>query len=763
MTRPEQTPATDPPPQRAGEAAGERAGILVVDDRPENLLVVRTILEDLGHDLVTVRSGEQALKCLLDRDFAVILLDVNMPGMDGLETATYIRSRQRSVHTPIIFLTAYVEEIHTAKAYELGAVDYMLTPVVPAVLRSKVKVFIDLFLMTRQVESQADQRIAFAREQAARAAAEESARRLAFLAQASDILASSLDVDANMRAMSRLIVPYLADVSALSLMQEHVPVAHTEVTWAAAGADTRAGETVAGLADETIRAAMHDALASGSPIEVRMDRSYGALAATKTVDGRVETVNLELGFELKSAVVLPLVARNRRLGALVLGYADRAFDAATRALAEDIALRAAVSIDNCLLYAKVQEADQRKNEFLAMLAHELRNPLAPVRNAAQMLRNSQSDPARLEWAANVIDRQSRHLVRLVDDLLDVARITQGKITLSFEPVDVATVVAMAEEMTRQLIETRRHRLAVRLPATPLSVYGDCARIAQVLGNLLNNAAKYSEPGSDIALEAEENGGEIVFRVRDSGIGIPADLLGSIFDLFIQADRSLDRSQGGLGIGLTIVRNLVHMQGGSVHAASAGAGRGSEFVVRLPRVAGQAAPAHAGEPALRSVPRTSPALRILVVDDHPDAAESMAALMQSAGHEPTIALDGPTALAMARRLRPDVVMLDIGLPGMNGFEVARELKAAPETSGCVLIAVSGYGQTEDQRRSREVGFDHHIVKPADLAALERILDSIRGGTSPSGERALPGAAGFAAPLQFGGGAPLAEPLPPFQAA
>ena len=487
-----------------GETAGERAGILVVDDRPENLLVVRTILEDLGHDLVTARSGEQALKCLLDRDFAVILLDVNMPGMDGLETATFIRSRQRSLRTPIIFLTAYVEEMHTAKAYALGAVDYMLTPVVPAVLRSKVKVFVDLFLMARQVERQAAQRIAFAREQAARAAAEESARRLGFLTRASDILASSLDVEANMRAMARFVVPYLADLGLLAVLPEYGPAAHAEIAWAGID-DIRHSQTIAKLDDAVILSAMQEALACGNPVDVRLERSCSALAVTRVTDGRAETANLDLGFELRFVVVLPLLARNRRLGALVLGYADREFDAATRALAEDLAARAAVAVDNCLLYAKVQEADQRKNQFLAMLAHELRNPLAPVRNAAQVLRSSQADPAKLEWAANVIDRQSRHLVRLVDDLLDVARITQGKITLSFEPVDVATVVAMAEEMTRQLIESRRHTLAVRIPPEPMSVYGDCARIAQILGNLLNNAAKYSEPGSDIALEVEESG------------------------------------------------------------------------------------------------------------------------------------------------------------------------------------------------------------------------------------------------------------------
>ena len=302
-------------------------------------------------------------------------------------------------------------------------------------------------------------------------------------------------------------------------------------------------------------------------------------------DGRAETATLDLGFELRFVVVLPLVARNRRLGALVLGYADREFDAATRALAEDLAARAAVAIDNCLLYAKVQEADQRKNEFLAMLAHELRNPLAPMRNAAQMLRSSQADAAKLEWAANVIDRQSRHLVRLVDDLLDVARITQGKITLSFEAVDVATVVRhgrgddAAADRVPQAHAGGPHAARRRCRSTAIAPAS--RRYSAICST---TPRSIPSPAAISRWKWRRAADEVVFRVRDSGIGIPRELLGSIFDLFIQADRSLDRSQGGLGIGLTIVRNLVHMQGGSVHVASAGAGKGSEFVVRLPRVA-----------------------------------------------------------------------------------------------------------------------------------------------------------------------------------
>ncbi len=325
-----------------------------------------------------------------------------------------------------------------------------------------------------------------------------------------------------------------------------------------------------------------------------------------------------------------------------------------------------------------------------MLAHELRNPLAPIRNAVQLLLAPEHAGDKADWALSVLDRQSQQLVRLVDDLLDVARITQGRILLKLEPVDVAKVVGVAVEMSRPLINSRGHELTVALPPERLAVHGDFSRVAQILANLLNNAAKYTEPKGRITLKVEEDRNEIVFHVADSGIGIPKNMLGSIFELFTQADRSLDRTQGGLGIGLTVVRRLVSMQGGSVYVHSDGARKGSEFVVRLPRLAADAvvpAPAEASR-------RTESAFRVLIVDDYVDAAASMAALMKVDGHDVRVTHDGPAALELARHFKPTVVLLDIGLPGMNGFEVARALRAAPETSGCLLVAVSGYGQAEE---------------------------------------------------------------------
>lgn len=711
----------------------DQAKILVVDDRPENLLVSRTVLDELGHQVITVRSGDEALKYLLENDVAVILLDVNMPGMDGLETATYIRMRQRTAHTPIIFLTAYVEEMHTAKGYSLGAVDYILTPVMPDVLRTKVKVFVQLHLMTRQVERQAEQRIALAREQAARAAAEEAIRRSTFLADASDVLSSSLDVTVTVGALAHFVVPVLGDLCVLMLADEQGDPGRTAVVWKNSSDDAgRHNEWVAALESGEINLAMQNAMASGRMVVVT-DVAAGPTNLVVTPFGEASPKNLELGFRLGSLAVLPLVARGRKLGALMLGtgLSARHFGRGTLELAEDLAARAAVSLDNCRLYAKIQDDDQRKNEFLAMLAHELRNPLAPIRNAVQLLRMPDRGQAKLDWALSVLDRQTQQLVRLVDDLLDVARITQGRIPLKLEPVDVAKVVRVAVETSRPLIDARAHELAITVPPGPLAVHADYSRVVQILSNLLNNAAKYTEPKGRISLSVEEDGADVVFRVRDSGIGIPRNMLGAIFELFTQEDRSLDRAQGGLGIGLTIARRLVSMQGGSVQAYSGGAKKGSEFVVRLPRAAvGRAEPSQADAPRCNDAGH-----RVLIVDDNADAADSMAALLRVDGQDVRTAHDGPAGLEAARRFKPGVVFLDIGLPGMDGFQVARALRATPETKDCLLIAISGYGQAEDHRQSKEAGFDRHLVKPVDLPILREIF-----GTLNAGSASAPGSGG-----------------------
>jgi signal transduction histidine kinase/DNA-binding response OmpR family regulator len=688
----------------------DKTNILIVDDLPEKLLAYQVLLEELGQHVVAVRSGAEALKQVLRADFAVILLDVNMPGMNGFETAALIRQRRRSAHTPIIFITAFADEVQTAQGYATGGVDYIPSPVVPEILRAKVRVFVELFRMRQQVARQAE-------EAAKRAAAEEAARRSAFLAEASRALTNSLDFEATVRGLLRLVVPSLADLAAVTQAAGPAQPWGSQLVWRHPGTGELRYAAVAG--PDAPRDALRDShdrvLMTGLPESLDgLDVPIPAALTGGEDRGR-----------LRAAIVLPLTARGRTLGALTLALAggDRRFGPADRALAEDLAGRAAIALDNARLYRDIQEEDRRKNEFLAMLSHELRNPLAPVRNAVHVLRQSKIDHPQLNWARDVIDRQVTHLVRLVDDLLDVSRITRGKIRLQTEPLDAAAVVAGAVETSRPLVESHRHQLHVTLPAEPLAMHGDPARLAQVLANLLNNAAKYTPDGGEIWLSAAREGGEIVFRVRDTGTGIPPEMLGKVFDLFTQIDHSLDRAQGGLGIGLTLVRRLVEMHGGAVEARSEGAGRGSEFTVRLPATGRVPTPADANDvpPVLSS----RVARRVLVVDDNVDAAESLAILLRLSGHEVRTAHDGAGALVAAADFRPEVTLLDLALPGMDGYELARRLRSIPATASSLLVAVSGFGQDDDRARSREAGFTYHLTKPVEYSALEKAIASLPG--------------------------------------
>jgi signal transduction histidine kinase/integral membrane sensor domain MASE1/ActR/RegA family two-component response regulator len=370
---------------------------------------------------------------------------------------------------------------------------------------------------------------------------------------------------------------------------------------------------------------------------------------------------------------------------------------------------------------QLRESDRRKDEFLAMLAHELRNPLAPLRNAVQVLR--QADNAELvESMRALIERQLQHMIRLVDDLLDLSRVTRGKIELRKERVDLATAIERAIETSRPLLEASHHQLEVSLPECPVWLNADVTRIAQVVTNLLNNAAKYTREGGHIRLRAEREGGDVVIRVQDDGIGIPASMLPHVFDMFTQVDTSPERSQGGLGIGLTLVKTIVALHGGSVQATSAGLGQGSEFLIRLP-IGTEAASAAGESHALTDQDWVAPSRRILVVDDNRDAADSLAMLLRLRGHEVQTAYDGAAALEIARAYRPEVMLLDLGMPRMSGYEVARQARKSDALRDTVLVAVTGWGQAEDRQRSEEAGFDDHITKPADPAVLEKLLASL----------------------------------------
>jgi signal transduction histidine kinase/ActR/RegA family two-component response regulator len=379
------------------------------------------------------------------------------------------------------------------------------------------------------------------------------------------------------------------------------------------------------------------------------------------------------------------------------------------------------------LATALRMVNRRKDEFLAMLAHELRNPLAPIATGARLLQTAAGDPERVARTSAVIARQAEHMAKLVDDLLDVSRVTRGLITLDKRAVNFNEVVAAAADQARPLVQQKGHELAIDLPAAPLWVEGDAARLVQVVSNLLHNAAKYTPERGRIAVTLQPSGDGLRLAVADNGIGISTDLMPEIFDLFTQGSRSSDRSQGGLGLGLALVRNLVELHGGRVFAYSEGADRGSTFSVELPRIE---APEQPPKVASRGDPCAGGPRRVLVVDDNVDAAQTLASLLEIDGHEVHVTYDASSALRIASRLAPDVFVLDIGLPDLDGNELARRLRASPAGRRAMLIALTGYGQPADREASREAGFDHHLVKPVDPARLAAILSGAHAQPAPA---------------------------------
>ncbi|MEO7152567.1 MAG: response regulator [Burkholderiaceae bacterium] len=723
-------PAGTPPP--ALDEAEEKSSILIVDDLPEKLLVFGTVLEELGHTLVFVRSGREALREVLKQEFAVILLDVNMPDIDGFETAAMIRQHKRSALTPIIFITSYADEMQTARGYALGAVDYILSPVVPHVLRSKVRVFVQLFAMQRQIRRQGDAHAAFVAAQAARRAAEDNDRRSAFLSRASRILHGSLDIDATARELAGLIVPALAAVACV--LRADANELREEVLLAVQR-DVAAPLQIASVALSALPPMARAALQDAATRRRRFDLAGPTLDELDAAQlGLADS--LPAGWRPDRASAVPLLSGDRLLGAvLTLGRTDdplgAAFDARTL---DDLATRAAAALENARLYGSLQgeiterraaeqellEASRRKDEFLAMLSHELRNPLAPIRTALEVIRRIAPADPKFNWAADIMVRQLRQMTRLIEELLDVARISQGKIALMRERVDLNAVVAQSVETAQPMVDARGQALEVSTSREPICLQGDHARLAQIVSNLLHNASKYSPTGSSITLSAGLDDEGAVIQVRDHGIGIELALLPRIFDLFTQGGRGLDRTQGGLGVGLTLARRLAELHGGTLTATSGGPGNGSEFTLRIPD-AGELRPA---EPALPEPLATGNASgsRILVVDDNRDAARSVATFFEILGHEVATAADGLQAIEVANSFGPEVVVLDIGLPLLDGYQVAQRLRQSPRTRDALLIALTGYGQAEDRERAAQAGFDRHFVKPADPAALLACIDA-----------------------------------------
>lgn len=530
-----------PPRQRDAPPAD----ILVVDDNKPNLAAIEVALGDLGRRLVKAASGEEALRHLLTRDFALIILDVQMPHMDGFETARLIRERKRSRHVPIIFITAHNRnDEQVLEAYRLGASDFMFKPIVPEVLRAKAKVFVDL-----------------------------------------------------------------------------------------------------------------------------QDRT----------------------------------AENERQGRLLAEMERR-----------DIERKAAMERERWEAEL-LREESRQKDEFLAVLAHELRNPLSPIVTGIQLLKPYAQDNEKLDRVRDMMERQSHHLIRLIDDLLDVARISSGKIHVQIGSVDLGGIVTQAVDSVRSLIDERRHTLKVEQPDTPLTVAADPVRLTQVVANLLNNAARYTDPGGRITLSCARDGDDAVIRVADNGRGIAPQMLNSIFDRFVQEDGGT----GGLGLGLALVQRLVAMHGGRVRAHSEGRGKGSEFCVWIPLADSDTAAAGDETPAtVEGNDETE--LSIVLIEDEEDIRTSLCALLEGWGHKVKVAGDGAKGLKLIARHKPHAAIIDIAMPGIDGYEVARRIRANKKEPCPRLIAMTGFGRDRDREKALRAGFDRHITKPARPEDLQRAL-------------------------------------------
>lgn len=532
-----------------------------------------------------------------------------------------------------------------------------------------------------------------------------------FLADASRSLATLVDYASTLQRVAYLAVPFFAEWCTI-----HVADGDTGIRQlAAAHIDPEKTELIQDLGKRCPLAPN----AKEGP--ARVLRTCQAEIAAEISEALIESIapteehrKVLSDLNLQSYMSVPLAVRGKTFGVISFYSADprRKYDSLDLAVAEDLAHRAAIAVENALLYSELRDADRRKDQFLAMLAHELRNPLAPIRSGLDLFLVSGFDPE----VARMMQQQTEHLVRLVDDLLDVSRILRGRVELRREVVEIKSVVQRAVDAMRPAIEASGQEFSVSLPASPVYLRADPVRMVQVISNLLSNANKYTPPGGHIGLAVRREQDGVTISVKDDGIGITEDVLPMVFDLFTQADRSLERTQGGLGIGLTIVRTLVEMHDGAVSVQSEGEGKGSEFTVHLPAYQGAGTEEPPAAPTAPIRPH-----RILVVEDNVGTAKILSRLLAKLGsHEIHMVHDGLSALEAAKAYHPEIVLLDIGLPRMNGYEVAQRLRQEREFEQTVLVALTGYGTEEDRRRSAEVGFDRHLVKPPSLAMLREVL-------------------------------------------
>lgn len=758
-----------------------QAKILLVDDNEANLLALEVVLQSLGQELIKTRSGEEALQLLLQEDFAVVLLDIQLGGIDGFEVARSIRSQERSKHTPIIFITAFESEAFPpAKAYTLGAVDYLVKPLVPDILRAKVEVFLTLFLRTEQVRQLQRQQTENEALHRFRAIIEHSWDGYALMAADAVIHYASPSSIRILGYRPEELVGHNAFefmhpddreriqglfTQLIAQPDRVIPSVyryrHKEGSWRwleATGTNLLGDPSVQAVVvncrditeqreAEKVRAELAAIVESSEDAIIGEDlqgvitswnkgaeRLYGYDA--EEVVGKPVTLlhpseqadelpnlleRLGRGERIEPYETVRLRKDSSRVDvslsvSAIKDNEGRVIGASK--IARDIGPQKRLESELRRHAEELAEAHRQKDQFLAMLAHELRNPMAPLRTGVHILRQPQTPPEVRERTRDMMDRQLRHLSRLVDDLLDVSRIVRGKIELRMERLDLRRLVRTVADDRRPVLEQVGLTLFLDLPETPICVMGDQTRLTQVLNNLLDNSVKFAK-GRNIVivrLQADEERRQAVLCVRDEGVGIEPELLPRLFTPFLQADRSLDRSRGGLGLGLAMVKGLAELHGGSAEASSEGPGRGAEFTIRLPLDQ---------EPPALSEMHAAPGpsgkqLRILVIEDNRDAADSLRLLLNIMGHEARVAYTGTEGVAAAKEWRSDVVLCDIGLPGIDGFEVARQLRRLPGMAKTLIVAITGYGQEPDVKRSKEAGIDYHFLKPIDPAQLKQVL-------------------------------------------
>ena len=544
------------------------------------------------------------------------------------------------------------------------------------------------------------------------------AQRRAFIGSAAEQLSTSLDYEKTLATIAQLAVPTVADWCAVDMVQDgdlqRLAVAHVDPAKVAMVADIQRRYPP----DRTAPSGTYHVLKTGEAEWLRQIPEE--LLAARAKDD--EHLRLLRSLQLRSYVCAPLKRGTQTVGVItfVMAESGRLYEPADFELARELAARASVAIENAQLFRELQLANRTKDAFLAVLGHELRNPLAPIRTALQLMELHEPEHHRRE--REIIERQLGHVVRLVDDLLDVTRIARGSVELVRQPTWIAAIIESGLELAAPLLEARKLELHINVDVE-LYVKGDATRLAQVVSNLLNNAAKYTNSGGNIWIDAVASGPDALITVKDDGIGIAPDVLPRVFELFVQAPQALDRSQGGLGVGLAIARGLIESHGGSISASSEGPGKGSLFAIRLPLTTER--------PSIKPAPVTPPTPQlarqtVVVVDDNVDALESLSDALQFKGYRVEAANDGPSGLALVERLRPQVSLIDLGLPLMDGYEVARQLRQKPELQGIKLIAITGYGTSGDRERSRAAGFDLHLVKPVSLqqvlAAMETVTSS-----------------------------------------